>query len=158
MPTTDGPSLSLRQQQILTFIKDSTDNRGFPPSIREVAAGVGLSSTRTVRYHINILEEQGHLTRVRNSQRTYQVVTDPKLSHSGSNPANSACHFLTPGNSESTSGTVYVLQIVLGPAAGHALLNGAQLTVEQDGQHSLSTPVTDHATILGRVVAVAHPL
>lgn len=55
--------LSKRQQQILDVVRASVEARGFPPSMREIAAAVGLSSVSTVKHHLDALEEAGVLLR-----------------------------------------------------------------------------------------------
>ena len=46
------------QQKILDFIKQEIEMKGYPPSVREICAGVGLKSTSTVHAHLNHLEQQ----------------------------------------------------------------------------------------------------
>ena len=45
------------QQRILDFIKSEIEEKGYPPSVREICAAVGLRSTSTVHAHLNHLEE-----------------------------------------------------------------------------------------------------
>ncbi|MBU6213768.1 MAG: transcriptional repressor LexA [Actinomycetales bacterium] len=52
-----GPSA--RQQQILDFIVACTQERGYPPSMREIADAVGLSSTSSVQHQIQALQSLG---------------------------------------------------------------------------------------------------
>ena len=42
-------------QKILDFIRDFTADNGFAPSVREIGAAVGLSSTASVTYHLRQL-------------------------------------------------------------------------------------------------------
>ena len=51
------------QQKILNFIKREIEMKGYPPSVREICAGVGLKSTSTVHAHLNHLEQQGLIRR-----------------------------------------------------------------------------------------------
>ena len=44
------------QQRILDFIKSEIEEKGYPPSVREICAAVGLRSTSTVHAHLNHLE------------------------------------------------------------------------------------------------------
>jgi repressor LexA len=55
--------ISAKQRQILGVIRESARVRGYPPTVREICALVGLSSTSSVAYHIEILRERGHLRR-----------------------------------------------------------------------------------------------
>ena len=51
------------QQKILDFIKAEIEDKGYPPSVREICAAVGLRSTSTVHAHLNHLEAQGLIRR-----------------------------------------------------------------------------------------------
>lgn len=48
-----------RSARILEFIEDFVQENGFAPSIREIAAGVGLRSTASVSYHLQQLSDKG---------------------------------------------------------------------------------------------------
>ena len=52
-----------RQQQILNSIKQHLAQKGYPPSVREIGEAIGLSSSSTVHFHLNALEEKGYLRR-----------------------------------------------------------------------------------------------
>ncbi len=52
-----------RQAEILTFIEGHVARHGYPPTIREIGAGVGLASPSTVHRHLEKLEDGGHLRR-----------------------------------------------------------------------------------------------
>ena len=76
----DGPAdeagLTARQRQILTMIRDSVDDRGYPPSVREIGDAVGLTSPSSVAYQLKSLEKLGYLRRDPNRPRA-MVVADP---------------------------------------------------------------------------------
>jgi len=48
-----------RQARILEVIRDFTEQRGYPPSVREIGERVGLSSSSTVQSHLKSLEKRG---------------------------------------------------------------------------------------------------
>jgi len=52
-------NISSRQEKILKFISKKIKKSGYPPSIREIARAVGLSSSATVHSHLKKLEEKG---------------------------------------------------------------------------------------------------
>ena len=56
-------NLHVRQIEILRFIISFLEEFGYPPSIREIAKGVNLSSTSTVHQHLNKLEYFGLIKR-----------------------------------------------------------------------------------------------
>jgi repressor LexA len=55
--------LSPRQQEILKFIARFTDEKRYPPTIREIGEAVGISSTSVVNYNLTKLEKEGHIVR-----------------------------------------------------------------------------------------------
>lgn len=55
------PRTSDKQEKILEYINHFVEENGFPPSVREICAAVGLRSTATVSYHITELKRQGRL-------------------------------------------------------------------------------------------------
>ena len=62
------------QQKILDFIKKEIEQKGYPPSVREICAGVGLKSTSTVHAHLNHLEQQGLIRRDSTKPRALEVI------------------------------------------------------------------------------------
>ena len=62
------------QQKILNFIKREIETKGYPPSVREICAGVGLKSTSTVHAHLNHLEQQGLIRRDSTKPRALEVL------------------------------------------------------------------------------------
>jgi repressor LexA len=62
-------TLSDRQRRMLEFIQRFGDDSGYPPSIREIGAAVGISSTSVVNYNLNRLVEEGYLDRDQNVSR-----------------------------------------------------------------------------------------
>ncbi|GHB81855.1 hypothetical protein GCM10010306_090350 [Streptomyces umbrinus] len=155
MPAED-PRLDLRKRQILSFIRLWTDKHGFPPSMREIGQAVGLKSTSSVGRQLRALEQLGLLKRDPKLPRTYQIVTCFASPDPAPAPQGSACSLLVAeASAEGQTGTVFVLQVMLGPALGQALFDGALLTVQSAGSEAPAR--SDHATILGRVVAITHP-
>jgi repressor LexA len=66
-------TISARQERILTVIRDWVDERGYPPTIRELATATGAKSTSTVAYHLGVLERGGYLRRDPHSPRAVDV-------------------------------------------------------------------------------------
>jgi repressor LexA len=52
-----------RAREILAFIHSFKEERGYPPTIREIGKAFGISSTNGVRYYLNLLERAGQLKR-----------------------------------------------------------------------------------------------
>jgi len=55
--------LSVKRQQIVDFILQFMEERGYPPTVRDIQSGCGISSTSVVDYHLKVLEKEGHLRR-----------------------------------------------------------------------------------------------
>ncbi len=55
--------LSDKQQRIINYIDRFLNDRGYPPSIRDIQTGCDISSTSVVDYNLKILEERGHIRR-----------------------------------------------------------------------------------------------
>jgi repressor LexA len=69
----DSSGLTPRQQRILGFLKESIENRGYPPSIREIGEQVGLASSSSVAYQLRELEAKGFIRRDPNRPRAVEV-------------------------------------------------------------------------------------
>jgi len=67
--------LSDRQKNILKYIEAYVDERGYPPSIREIGDRVGISSTSVVDYNLRVLERDGYLRRDREVSRGLELTS-----------------------------------------------------------------------------------
>jgi repressor LexA len=74
----DETGLTPRQRAILDMIRATMDERGYPPSVREIGDGVGLTSPSSVSYQLGVLEKLGYLRRDPNRPRAL-VVSDAPL-------------------------------------------------------------------------------
>jgi repressor LexA len=70
--------LSDRQKNILKYIQSYVEERGYPPSIREIGDRVGISSTSVVDYNLRVLEREGHIRRDREVSRGLEIVGSPR--------------------------------------------------------------------------------
>ena len=61
--------LSDRQSRMLDYIQEFSTENGYPPSIRQIGAAVGISSTSVVNYNLNRLVDEGYLHRDQNVSR-----------------------------------------------------------------------------------------
>ena len=73
----DGPAdetgLTPRQRAILEMIRDTVATRGYPPSVREIGDGVGLTSPSSVSHQLTTLVKLGFLRRDPNRPRALVV-------------------------------------------------------------------------------------
>jgi repressor LexA len=67
-------NLSPRQQQILDFLRAFIEEHDYPPSIRDIQEGCGISSTSVVDYNLRKLEEKGFIRRDREISRGIELL------------------------------------------------------------------------------------
>lgn len=79
------PQLTDRQQSILDFIVEEIQEKGYPPTLREISAQFGISSTQGVRRHIDALEKKGYIVR-ESGARSITVAQDVLDLSRGHNP------------------------------------------------------------------------
>ncbi len=68
--------ITKRQQQIYDFIKSYQREKGYPPSVREMATAVGLSSPSTVHAHLSALEARGLIKRDKTKPRALELFNE----------------------------------------------------------------------------------
>ena len=68
--------LTKKQEETLTFIKKYMVSHGFPPSVREICAGMGLSSPATAHTHLKELETKGFIRKQNSKFRTIELLVD----------------------------------------------------------------------------------
>lgn len=69
------PNLTQRQQDILDFIVEMIQLKGYPPTLREISTRFEISSTQGVRRHIDALEKKGYIVR-ETGARSISVAND----------------------------------------------------------------------------------
>jgi repressor LexA len=67
-------ALTKRQREILDFISNFVQKKGYSPSFEEIGSGMGLSSLATVHKHLTNLEKKGMLKRDYNRSRSIDVI------------------------------------------------------------------------------------
>jgi len=60
--------------RILNFIRKFLDERGYAPTVRDIAKGCNISTPSVVQHHLNTLERQGHIHRDPEVFRSIQLV------------------------------------------------------------------------------------
>jgi len=65
------------QTRILSYIREELQNKGYPPSVREICQGVGFKSTSTVHAHLNALERRGIIRRDATKPRAIELLDNP---------------------------------------------------------------------------------
>jgi len=141
--------LSTKQSRILNFLRQFLDDKGYPPTIRDIVKGCKISSTSVVEYNLRILEREGHFRRDREvsrgielSGRNRAIVRVPVIGYIAAGepiPVPSADTWSDPGAAESLELTqeltrgkedVYALK-VKGTSMVDALINDGDLVLMQ---------------------------
>ena len=68
--------LTNKQGETLQFIKKFMVAHGYPPSVREICAGMGLSSPATAHTHLKELENKGYIRKENSKFRTIELLVD----------------------------------------------------------------------------------
>jgi len=93
--------LTQRQQMVLDFIRSSISDRGYPPTLREIGARMGIRSTNGVNDHLRALERKGYLTREDMKSRALRPTTThdvaQHLTGADGKASNDSTHDRAPG-------------------------------------------------------------
>ena len=68
--------LTKKQEETLVFIKKYMVAHGYPPSVREICAGMNLSSPATVHTHLKELESKGFIRKQNSKFRTIELLVE----------------------------------------------------------------------------------
>ena len=71
--------ISAKQQRILDYINEFSLEHGYPPSVREIGAEMGLRSPSTVHAHLKKLQEAGYLEPTEHKSRALTPVQGPSM-------------------------------------------------------------------------------
>lgn len=173
-----------KQLEILRFIYDTVEEHGFPPTVREICAAVGLSSTSTVHGHLARLERKGLLIKDATKPRAIEVTTEgrkaigvspSKIPMLGTVTNNEDLtkptqeYFPLPSNLKGYNGDLFMLTIgddmnKIGILKGDQVIVHKQDTAENGDIALVKTPENkiavkklsqkDNSTILGKVVSL----
>lgn len=66
--------LTKRQEETLSFIRSSIEDRGYPPTLREIGSHMGIRSTNGVNDHLRALQRKGYLSREDMKSRALRLV------------------------------------------------------------------------------------
>lgn len=68
--------ISMKQEEILNFIKSEILKKGYPPAVREICEAVHLKSTSSVHAHLESLEKNGYIRRDPTKPRAIEIIDD----------------------------------------------------------------------------------
>lgn len=69
-----------KQQMILDFVNSQVEEKGYPPSVREICSAVGFKSTSTVHGYLEKLEKSGLIRKDPTKPRALKVVDSKRPS------------------------------------------------------------------------------
>jgi len=69
--------LTSTQKKVFNFLKDFLREKGFPPTLREIASHFGLRGPKAPQKTLQILEKKGYIRRVPGGSRAIEVLIPP---------------------------------------------------------------------------------
>ncbi len=69
-------SLTKRQDEILTYVKEYIVSHGYPPTVREIGKDLGVSSPATIHTHLNKLVEKGFIKKDGSKNRAIELLVE----------------------------------------------------------------------------------
>lgn len=135
--------LTPRQLSILSAVQTALEERGFPPSVREIASTVGLASPSTVKHHLDALVEAGYLQRFPGMPRAMDLSEQAKRLLDRGSPTPPS-----PPAGESESTRVVTIELPTAHTDGEAtpvplvgrIAAGVPITAEQSVEDVFSIP------------------
>src|SRR3954462_10447066 len=115
--------LTERQEKILSFIKKSIQDQGYPPAIREIGEHFGIRSTNDVNDHLKALERKGYLMRGELKSRALSIIDGGKSGMSPRFPKMSRRELSPAG-----SGDIVEIPLIGKVAAGAPILAQENIT------------------------------
>jgi repressor LexA len=140
--------ISPRRQQILSFIREFIDRKGYPPTVRDILHSCHISSPAVVQHHLKVLENEGHISHepgIRRSitltDRSGPAIRVPLLGYIAAGqpipvPQSDAWHeepmemLELPADMASTRGNIYALK-VKGLSMIDALIDDGDVVIMQ---------------------------
>ena len=125
-------TLTDRQLEVLRFIAREIDERGYPPTIREIGEALDIRSTNGVNDHLKALERKGYLTR--DPVKSRALIPTPQAKHAlGEEPPSNVVPLTRHlASALKPSGRLVEIPIVGRVAAGQPIL--AQERIEDTVQ------------------------
>src|SRR4030043_1193465 len=71
--------LTPTQEKVFDFLKYFLREKGFPPTLREIASHFGLKGPKAPQKTLNILERKGYIRKVPGGSRAIEILNFPSL-------------------------------------------------------------------------------
>ena len=72
--------LTPTQEKVLNFLKDFLREKGFPPTLREIASHFGLRGPKAPQKTLSILESKGYIRKIPGGSRAIEILSYPQFS------------------------------------------------------------------------------
>ncbi|MDL2335882.1 MAG: transcriptional repressor LexA [Chloroflexota bacterium] len=151
-----------RKQRIIEYIATTTRQRGYPPSVREIAQAVDLASTSAVHHHLQALEREGMLERGASASRALRLTPSAAI-RAGSNGAvapqvtNRDSHALPVIGEIAAGGPIEAYQDARETlTVPDALSNGDAYVLKVRGDSMIDAHITDGDFVVIRPQQTAH--
>jgi repressor LexA len=72
--------LTPTQEKVFDFLKDFLREKGFPPTLREIASHFGLKGPKAPQKTLNILERKGYIRKIPGGSRAIEILSYPQFS------------------------------------------------------------------------------
>lgn len=77
--------LTRRQEETLNYIKEFIAIHGYPPTVREIGKGLGVSSPATIHVHLHNLEDKGFIKKEETKNRAIELLVDNEFDNKNEN-------------------------------------------------------------------------
>ena len=122
--------LKEREKRILDYMKEEIRTKGYPPTVREIGAALGIKSTSTTHKDIESLVRQGYLVKDPSKPRALMVV-DPYEKNGHVN--------VSSGNSDAVHGVFPETEIAAIPIVGRVAA-GTPILADENIEGSFPVP------------------
>lgn len=85
----ERPQLTGRQVQVFEVLKRAMSQNGYPPTVREIADAVGLSSPSSVKHQLDALEKKGYIRRTPGLPRALEIIDSEDAASTPDSPIGS---------------------------------------------------------------------
>jgi repressor LexA len=79
MKMTNKKELTPTQERVFSFLKDYLGEKGFPPTLREIASHFGLKGPKGPQKTLNILERKGYIRKIPGGSRAIEILGLPPI-------------------------------------------------------------------------------
>ncbi len=76
----NSKGLTETQERVFNFLKDYLGEKGFPPTLREIASHFGLRGPKAPQKTLNILERKGYIRKIPGGSRAIEILSYPQFS------------------------------------------------------------------------------